>query len=112
MVVRSKGRKQGRFVSLSGLKKLASPPESQYPLLIVDANGLPVFFLCEWYRLQKVMDPGRTSDTYLDMALPWAGFLLRRGYAWNDRPDRLRAFLVEFLRDDIGCQVSPDKSRE
>ena len=53
MSVRVKGRKQGRFAALSGIKKLASPPGSPYPLLIVDATGLPVFFLCEWYRRQK-----------------------------------------------------------
>ena len=63
--MRAKGRKQGRFVSFSGLKKLASPPGSSYPLLIVDATGLPVFFLCEWYRCYKEEDPGRTADTYL-----------------------------------------------
>lgn len=110
--MRAKGRKQGRFVALSGLKKLAAPPGSQYPLLIVDSAGSPVFFLCEWYRRRKVVDPGRTPDTYLDMALPWAGFLLRRGYAWNAEPDRLLAYLVEFLRDDVGCQVGPDGQRE
>src|SRR5437868_1539611 len=112
MAMRTKGRRQGRFTALSGLKKLAAPPESQYPLLIVDPTGSPVFFLCEWYRRKKAVAPGRTSDTYLDMALPWAGFLLRRGYAWNSEPDRLLAFLVEFLRDDVGCQVSPDGQRE
>jgi Phage integrase family len=110
--MRAKGRKQGRFVSLSGLKKLAPPPGSQYPLLIVDATGLPVFFLCEWYRRQKELDPGRTADTYLDMALPWAGFLLRRTLQWNDPPDRVRAYLVEFLRDDVKCLVGPDAKRE
>ncbi len=73
--MRAKGRTQGRFVSLSGLKKLASPPGSHYPLLIVDTTGLPVFFLCEWYRRQKERNPSRTADTYLDMVLPWAGFL-------------------------------------
>ncbi len=112
MHMRAKGRKHGRFVSLSELKKLAPPPGSPYPLLIVDATGLPVFFLCEWYRRQKAIDPGRTADTYLDMALPWAGFLLRRGYAWNDQPDRIRAFLIEFLRDDVKCLVGPDAKRE
>ncbi len=112
MVMRAKGRKRGRFVALSGLTKLAAPPDSQYPLLIVDSTGSPVFFLCEWYRRKKAVDPGRTSDTYLDMVLPWAGFLLRRGYAWNAEPDRLLAFLVEFLRDDVGCQVGSDDQRE
>lgn len=110
--MRAKGRKQGRFVSLSGLKKLPSPSGSPYPLLIVDATGLPVFFLCEWYRRQKELDPGRTADTYLDMALPWAGFLLQRGYRWNDPPDRVRAYLVEFLREDVKCLVGPDAKRE
>jgi integrase len=108
----AKGREHGRFVSLGGLKKLPPPLGSQYPLLIVDSTGSPVFFLCEWYRLRSAVDPGRTPDTYLDMALPWAGFLVRRGYAWNAEPDRLLAFLVEFLRDDVGCQVSPDSQRE
>ncbi len=112
VVMRAKGRKQGRFVALSGLKKLAAPPGSQYPLLIVDTAGSPVFFLCEWYRRKKAIDPGRTPDTYLDMALPWAGFLLRRGYAWNAKPEQLLAFLVEFLRDDIGCLVGSDSHRE
>lgn len=109
--MRAKGRKQGRFMALSGLTKLAAPPGSPYPLLIVDSAGSPVFFLCEWYRRKKVRDPGRTPDTYLDMVLPWAGFLSRRGYAWNAEPDRLLAFLVEFLRDDVGCQVSADGQR-
>ena len=110
--MRAKGRKQGRFMALSGLTKLAAPPGSSYPLLIVDSTGSPVFFLCEWYRRKKAIDPGRTPDTYLDMALPWAGFLLRRGYAWNAEPDRLLSFLVEFLRDDLGCQVGSDGLRE
>jgi integrase len=110
--MRAKGRKQGRFMALSGLTKLTAPPGSQYPLLIVDSAGSPVFFLCEWYRRQKAVDPGRTPDTYLDMALPWAGFLLRHNYAWNAEPDRLLIFLIEFLRDDVGCQVGFDGLRE
>lgn len=110
--MRAKGRKQGRFMALSGLTKLAAPSGSQYPLLIVDSDGSPVFFLCEWYCRKKAVDPGRTPDTYLDMALPWASFLLRRGYAWNAEPDRLLAFLVEFFRDDVGCQVGSDGQRE
>ncbi len=58
MLVRAKGRRQGRFAALSGLKKLPPPPGSSYPLLIIDSTGQPVFFLCEWYRLQKERDPG------------------------------------------------------
>jgi integrase len=106
--MRSKGRVQGRFVSLGGLAKLAPPPGSPYPLLIVDAKGQPVFFLCEWYRRRKEADPGRTPDTYLDMVLPWAGSLLRHAYAWNDPPDRVRFYLAEFFREDGACLVTPD----
>ena len=112
MPMRAKGRTQGRFVALSGLKKLTSPPESPYPLLIVDATGLPVFFLCEWYRRQREHDPGRTPETYLDMLLPWAGFLLRKHFAWNAPPDRIRAFLIEFFREDVECLISTDSTRE
>ena len=110
--MRAKGRSHGRFVSLSGLKKLISPPGSPYPLLIVDATGQPIFFLCEWYRRFKDRDPGRTPDTYLDMALPWAGFLLRHQYAWNAPADRIQAYLVEFLREDVACLVAPDAKNE
>ncbi len=106
--MRSKGRMHGRFVSLSGLRKLTPPPGSHYPLFIVDAEGQPVFFLCEWYRRRKEADPGRTPDTYLDMLLPWAGFLLRHAYAWNDPPERVRFYLAEFLREDVACFVTPD----
>lgn len=107
--MRSKGRRQGRFVSLSGLKKLAPPPGSSYPLLIVDTSGLPVFPLCEWYRRKKADDTGRTPDTYLEMLQPYFGFLLIKKYAWNHPPDRIRAYLVEFLRTDVGCHVGPGK---
>src|SRR5437899_6166624 len=105
--MRAKGRKQGRFVALSGLKKIASPPGSRFPVIVVDAAGLPVFPLCEWYRRKKAHDDGRTPDTYLAMLQPYFGFLLSRGYAWNDPPDRVRAHLVEFLRTDVGCHVGP-----
>jgi len=45
------------------------------------------------------------------MLLPWAAFLKRKGYLWNDQPDRLRAFLIEFLREDVACLVAPDQQR-
>jgi hypothetical protein len=105
--MRAKGRIHGRFVALSGLKKVKSPPGSRFPLLILDATGLPVFPLCEWYRRKKAFDSGRTPDTYLEMAMPYFGFLHQRQYAWNDPPDRVRVYLVEFLRADVGCEVGP-----
>lgn len=105
--MRAKGRKQGRFVALSGLKKIASPSGSRFPVMVVDSTGLPVFALCEWYWHKKAYDAGRTPDTYLEMLQPYFGFLLLKGYAWNDPPDRVRAYLVEFLRTDVGCHVGP-----
>src|SRR6266536_2225894 len=105
--MRAKGRKHGRFIALNGLKKVASPPGSRFPLLIIDATGLPVFPLCEWYRCKKAYDVGRTPDTYLEMLLPYFGFLLQKEYSWSAAPDRIRAYLVEFLRTDVGCQVGP-----
>ncbi len=107
--MRAKGRKHGRFVALSGLKKIASPSGSRFPVMVVDSTGLPVFPLCEWYRRKKAYDAGRTPDTYLEMLQPYFGFLLLKGYAWNDSPDRVRAYLVEFLRTDVGCHVGPAK---
>jgi len=55
--MRAKGHQQGRFVARWGLKKLTSPPGSQYPLLVSTTRGywLPVFFLCEWYRRQQII---------------------------------------------------------
>jgi site-specific recombinase XerC len=75
--------------------------------MVVDATGLPVFFLSEWYRRKKAFDTGRTPETYLEMLLPWAGFLLQKKYAWNAPPERVRAYLIEFLRQDVGCQIGP-----
>jgi hypothetical protein len=107
--MRAKGRQHGRFVALSGIKKVKAPPESRFPLIIIDSTGLPIFPLCEWYRRKKEYDDGRTPDTYLEMILPYFGFLSQKGYAWNEPPERVRAFLVEFLRTDVGCQVSPGR---
>lgn len=106
--MRAKGRKHGRFVALSRFKKIPGPAGSRFPLMIIDAAGLPVFYLCEWYRRRKAFDSGRTSDTYLEFLLPWAGFLAgKSGYSWNDSPDQVRAHFVEFLRANVGCHISP-----
>jgi site-specific recombinase XerD len=42
------------------------------------------------------------------MLLPFAGFLLRHHYAWDAEPERVRWYLIEFLRNDVGCSVRPD----
>lgn len=105
--MRAKGRQHGRFVALGGLRKILSPPESHFPMIIVDAAGLPVFPLCEWYRCKKAYDVSRTPDTSLEMLLPYFGFLIHKGYGWNDPPDCVRAYLVEFLHMGVSCQVGP-----
>ena len=110
--VRAKGRHQGRFVALSGLRKLPGPPGSRYPIMIVDGDGLPVFHLSEWYRRTKMSDRDRTPDTYLAMLLPFTGFQLRHQYAWNAPPEQVCAHLVEFFREDVACQVSPSSKSD
>ena len=63
--MRAKGREQGRFVALSGFRKMVVPPGGRYELLIVDHTGRPVSPLCEWYRLRKQPGPNSTRRTYL-----------------------------------------------
>ncbi len=63
--MRAKGRSQGKFVALSGLRKIAAPPGSRYELIILDEQGLPVFHLSEWYVRKKGAGAERTRDTYL-----------------------------------------------
>src|SRR5260370_13119291 len=108
----AKRRNQGQFVVLSGLRKVVAPPGSRYKLIILDEHGLPVFHLSEWYVRRKGSGAERTRDTYLDMLLPFVGFQLRKGYIWNAEPDRVRAALIEFLRDDVKCQMRPDRERD
>jgi hypothetical protein len=51
--MRARGREQGRFVALSGFRKVAGPSGGCYEVLMLDGNGKPVSPLCEWYRLRK-----------------------------------------------------------
>jgi hypothetical protein len=37
---------------------------------------------------------------------------LRHQYAWNAPADRIQAYLVEFLREDVACLVAPDAKNE
>jgi hypothetical protein len=105
--MRSASRERGRSVASSGLRKIAGPAESAYDLLIVDRDGAPVPYLTEWYRLRKGAGPDRTRSTYLDLLLPFAGYLRRHGYAWNADPTRIRARVRAFLLE-AGCVVRPD----
>src|SRR5712692_5525477 len=106
--VRVKGREQGRFVALSGFRKIAGPPGGRYEVLIVDGKGKPVSPLCEWYRLRKRPGPNGTRRTYLNFLQPFFAYLTARGYAWNAAPEQIRSYVKAFLLEDIAFEVSPD----
>jgi hypothetical protein len=73
----------------------------------LDENGVPVGYLTEWYRLRKGPGPDRTRSTYLDLLLPFAGYLHRHGHPWNAEPRCIRAWVRTFLLE-AGCLVRPD----
>jgi hypothetical protein len=106
--MRAKGRERGRFVALSGLRKIAGPPDGRYELLLVDGSGRPVSHLCEWYRLRKQPGPNGTRRTYLNFLQPFFAYLLSHGYAWNASQEQIRSYVKAFLLEDVACQVSRD----
>ncbi len=106
--MRIKGREQGRFVALSGFRKLAGPPGGCYEIIIVDGNGRPVSPLCEWFRLRKQPGPNGTRRTYLNFLQPFFAYLLSHGYTWNAAPEQIRGYIKAFLLEDVACQVSRD----
>jgi hypothetical protein len=106
--MRTKGREQGRFVALSGFRKIAGPSGGRYELLIVDGNGKPVSHLCEWYRLRKQPGQNGTRRTYLNFLQPFFAYILSHGYAWNAEPSQIRSYVKAFLLEDLACQVSRD----
>ena len=106
--MRTKGREQGRFVALSGFRRMAGAPGGRYEVLIIDGNGKPVSPLCEWYRLRKRPGANGTRRTYLNFLQPFFAHLLSHGYAWNAAPSQVRSYVKAFLLEDIGCSVSPD----
>jgi hypothetical protein len=103
--VRLKERTNGRFVSTTGLRRLPGPAGSTYELLIFDRHWRPVPHLNEWYRLHgQQLGEGRTRTTYLDMLLPFMGFLLDKGYGWDAEPVGVREYTRQFLRS-WGCVI-------
>ncbi len=111
-MMRALERDHGRFMATSGLRKVRGLPGQPHELIVVDAAGLPVFCLTEWYRRRKVAGAQGTRMTYLDMVLPFFGWMTRRGYAWDDPPERVRDRLWEFLTTQLACTARPDRAVE
>jgi site-specific recombinase XerD len=102
----------GQLVGSRGLRRMAGPPGSSFEMIVVDRQGRPVSHLSEWYRRRHEPGPDRTRQTYLGMLFPVMGFFLERGYVWNDSPEQVRTYLVEFLRERLTCRMQPDQDRE
>ena len=102
----------GQLTSSSGLRKIAGPPGSPFALIVVDQQGRPVSHLSEWYRRRQEPGSDRTRQTYLGMLFPVMGFFLEKEYAWNDPPEQIRTYLVEFLRERLACRMQPDQDGE
>src|SRR5579863_5614309 len=110
--MRALERDRGRFVATSGLHKVRGLPGQCHELIIVDSTGLPVFGLTEWYRRRKMVGAQGTRATYLDMLLPFFGWMLRQGYVWDDPPEQVRDRIREFLTTQLACTVRPSRSAE
>ncbi len=110
--MRTVTRIRGRFVSTYGLRKVPCPPGGKYELIVLDSAGHPVSPLTEWYRLRKQPGGDGTRRTYLNFLLPFFGYLLKRGAAWNGKPEQVRSLVKVFLRNEVACKVTPDKDAE
>ena len=103
---------QHTLLASSGLRKVPGKPGSAFAIVIVDQQGRPVSHLSEWFRRRQEPGPDRTRRTYLGMLFPVMGFFVERGYAWNDPPEQVRTYLVEFLRERLACRMQADQDRE
>jgi site-specific recombinase XerD len=103
---------QHTLLASSGLRKVPGKPGSVFEIMVVDQHGRPVSHLSEWYRRRHEPGPDRTRQTYLAMLFPVMGFFSEKEYAWNDPPERLRNYLIEFLRERLACRMQPDQDRE
>lgn len=106
--MRTVQRAQGRFVSIYGLKKITCSSGNRYSLVVVDNTGRPVSHVTEWYRLRRQPGADGTRRTYLNYLLPFMGYLIQKGAAWNREPEYIRILLKEFLRDEVACFIASD----
>lgn len=88
----------GRFGSSAGFHVLRiSDPESPYDFLVFDRAGTLVAPINLWGRLRRGRGSMKTREAYLDMLLPWFGWLQDHGYPWNGEPDAVRQGTLEYL---------------
>src|SRR5215212_2528314 len=98
-------RGQGQATSLASLnriRRVAGRPGDRYPVVCVDASGLPVAAPAEWYRLRTERnEPRATSDTYLTHILAVLTAFRDQDVRWNDRPEVVRQAFIRFLREQL-----------
>jgi hypothetical protein len=112
MDLRNRTRNQGRFVARFGLRQELGMAGSLYELIIKTEAGVLVSHATEYYRLRKEPGPNGTPRTYLSVVLPFLGFQLAHGYAWDAHPDEVRHQVLEFLKEDLFCIAPPDPDIE
>jgi integrase len=100
---------RGQFSSLYGTSTLRLATGFPYPVggpryerLTFDADGQLIVPLNEWYRLMDGVGAARTRETYLAVLRPWFGFVVKRGYSWDARPEAVREYTRLFLLE-AGC---------
>src|SRR5260370_35756278 len=96
-VMRIQRGSRGLFSSLYGTSTLRLATDFPYPVggpryerLTFDADGQLIVPLNEWYRLMDGVGAARTRETDLAAMRPWFGFVAKRGYSWNARPEAVR----------------------
>src|SRR6266852_4126190 len=109
--MRTQRGSRGQFSSLYGTSTLRLATDFPYPVggpryerLTFDADGQLIVPLNEWYRLMDGVGAARTRETYLAVLRPWFGFVAKRGYSWNARPEAVREYTRLFLLE-AGCAL-------
>jgi hypothetical protein len=90
---------------MTKIHRIKGKQEDPYEVLFVDQHGHLLVGLTQWYRVRTSQGPASTRDTYLACLLPFFAFLAEKGCAWNAAPEQLRAVLIDFYRERLGCLI-------